>query len=82
MKSVTENLLIIKYLIIRSNLSRGVEQVSVSTEEICGALNNAIKIYKIGSMLNDFSTAGLLEYKLIGKKRLRNWIVVKTFLFK
>ena len=80
MTSVTENLLIIEYLILRSNNS-GNEEVCLSTEEICIALSNQIKPYKLSSMLNDMSTAGLLEYKLIGKKRLRNWVVIKTFTF-
>ena len=80
MKSVTENILIIEYLILRSNQS-GAEEVSLSTEEICEALNNKIKSYKLSSMLNDMSTAGMLEYKLIGKKRLRNWVVIKIFSF-
>jgi hypothetical protein len=75
-KSVMGFLTIIKYLIIISNLS-GETEVVLSTEEICGALGGEINKTQLGSMLGDMRKVGLLEYKQIGKKRLRNWVILK-----
>jgi hypothetical protein len=77
-KSVMGFLTIIKYLIIISNLS-GETEVVLSTEEICGALGGEINKTQVGSMLGDMRKVGLLEYKQIGKKRLRNWVILKKF---
>jgi hypothetical protein len=79
-KSVTGYLLIIKYLIIISNLS-GETEVVLSTEEIYEALGGEIKMTKLGSMLGDMREVGLLDYKQVGKKRLRNWVISKFFLY-
>lgn len=79
-KIVQERLLVIKYLIMRSNES-GDEELCVSKEEILAALDNQIQKKGFGTMLTDIKAAGLLDYKLVGKKRLRNWVVKKQFSF-
>jgi hypothetical protein len=71
---------LIKFLISISNTS-GDKEVMLSTDDIKIGLNCQIKSYELCIMLNELHTAGLLEYKKNGKKRLRNWIVSKAFLF-
>jgi hypothetical protein len=79
-KSVLGYLTLIKYLIHVTNESLD-KEVMLSTDEINIGLNRQIKAYPLGIMLNKLHTAGLLEYKLNGKKRLRTWIVSKAFLY-
>ena len=82
MPSVLEHLRVIRYLIIRANDINVDNKIMVSTEETHEAIDRSIKYTKLATILNYYNKAGLLEYKLVGKKRLRNWIILDTFEFK
>lgn len=77
---VNDYFLLIQYL-IKTSVIHGDKLAMVSTEEVYYALNKEIKINKISSMLSAMQSAGLVGYKLNGKKRLRNWVILKSFYY-
>lgn len=80
-KKVSVYLSLIRFLIKSSNESSDEKEVVLSTEDINLGLNRKIKKFPLSNMLSEMDTAGLIKYQKSGAKRLRNWVVSKSFLF-
>ena len=80
-KKVLMYLSLIRFLIKSSNESGDETEVVLSTEDIYLGCNRNIKKFPLSTMLREMDTAGLIKYQKSGAKRLRNWVVSKSFLF-
>lgn len=80
-KKVNAYLSLIRFLITaRNDIGEDIE-LALSTEDINLGLDRQIKSSPLSNMLSEMDSVGLLKYQKTGAKRLRSWIVSKTFLF-